>query len=307
MLRWNFIVARLLLGSALSVAWTTIATTSHAAIATYFGGPAPSKLDLTNPNVARNAFLATLSSYGVENLEGLAGQQNPTLTFGSTGVTAATGFSNGVNTQFAYSVSGTSFLWDADGASDWLQFSQPVTAFGSYIVQGGDGSSASPTSAPPNKLTFRLENSALGTSKDVVIADLGPDCPFYNVIFVGITDSTPFDRVSLVESYDYDGLLYDDLIAGDLLPAARGDFDGDGSVDDADFTLWRNNFGASGSAPYTLGDGDGDGSTTGSDFLIWQRELPTTLISAIPEPATATLSLFAAAIVFSRRRRRAQA
>ena len=305
MLRWNFIVARLLLGSALSAAWAMVATTSHAAVATYFGGPASSKLDLTNPNVARNAFLATLSSYGVENLEGLAGQQNPTLTFGSTGVTAATGFSNGVNTQFAYSVSGTNFLWDADGASDWLQFSQPVTAFGSYIVQGGDGSSATPTSAPPNKLTFRIENSTLGTTKDVVIADLGPDWPFYNVIFVGITDSTPFDRISLVETYDYDGLLYDDLIAGNLQPAARGDFDGDGTVDDADFTLWQNNFGASGSVPYTLGDGDGDGATTGSDFLIWQRQLPTPLVQAVPEPAA--VSLLAAAIVFARRRRRAQA
>ena len=305
MLRWNVIVARLLMGSALSVAWTTVATTSHAGVTTYFGGPASSKLDLTNPNVARNTFLATLSSYGVENLEGLAGQQNPTLTFGATGITAATGFSNGVNTQFAYSVSGTNFLWDADGVSDWLQFSQPVTAFGSYVVQGGDGSSAPPTSAPPNKLTFRLENTALGTSKDVVISDLGPDWPFYNVIFVGITDATPFNRVSLVESYDYDGLLYDDLVAGNLQPAARGDFDGDGSVDDADFTLWRNNFGASGSAPYTLGDGDGDGATTGSDFLIWQRQLPTPLVQAVPEPAA--VSLLAAAIVFARRRRRAQA
>ena len=76
MLRWNVIVARLLLASALSAAWATIATTSHAAVTTYFGGPAPSKLDLTNPNVARNAFLATLSSFGVENLESLGGQQH---------------------------------------------------------------------------------------------------------------------------------------------------------------------------------------------------------------------------------------
>lgn len=305
MLRWNVIFARLLLGSALSVAGAMVPIPSHAAVTTYFGGPAPSKLELTNANVARNAFLATLSSHGVENLESLGGQQNPTLTFGATGVTAATGFSNGVNTQFAYSVSGTNFLWDAEGASDWLQFSQPVTAFGSYIVQGGDGSSAPPPSTPPNKLTFRLENSTLGTSKDVVISDLGPDWPFYNVVFVGVTDATPFDRISLVESYDYDGLLYDDLIAGDLQPAARGDFDGDGSVDDADFTLWRNNFGASGSAPYALGDGDGDGATTGADFLIWQRQLPTPLVQVVPEPAA--VSLLAAAIVFARRRCRAKA
>jgi hypothetical protein len=305
-LRWNVIVARLLLGSALSAAGAMTATTSRAADATFFGGPAPSKLDLSNPSVARNAFLATLSSYGVESLESRSGQ-NPTLAFGATGITAATGFSNGVNTQFAYSVSGTNFLWDADGVNDWLQFSQPVTAFGSYIVQGGDGSSAPPVSAPLNKLTFRLENTTLGTTKDVVIGDLGPDWAFYNVIFVGVTDAEPFDRISLVESYDYDGLLYDDLIAGDLQPAATGDFDGDGSIDDADLALWLENFGANGSAPYTLGDGDGDGATTGSDFLIWQRGLPAPPLSAIPEPATASLSLFGAAFFFARRRRRAQA
>lgn len=304
MSRWYVIPARLLLASALSAAWALAATTARAEVVSYFGGPAPSKLDLANPNVARSAFLATLSSFGVENLESLGGQQNPTLTFGATGVTAATGFSNGVNSQFAYSVSGTNFLWDADGVNDWLQFSEPVTAFGSYIVQGGDGSSAPPTSAPPNKLTLRLENTALGTTKDVVIGDLGPDWAFYNVVFVGVTDNDPFDRISLVESYDYDGLLWDDLIAGALQPTITGDFDGDGSVDEADLALWQENFGATGSAPFTLGDGDGDGATTGADFLIWQRQLPMPLVLAVPEPAAG--SLLGAAIVFARRRRRAQ-
>jgi hypothetical protein len=281
-----------------------VVPTATADVVSSFGGPAPSKLDLTIPNVARNAFLATLSSFGIEDMEDLSGQ-NPTLTFGATGVTAATGFSNGVNTQFAYSVSGTNFLWDAEGVNDWLQFSEPVTAFGGYIVQGGDGSSAPPTSAPPNKLTFRLENTALGTTKDVVIGDLGPDWAFYNVVFVGVTDSEPFDRISLVESYDYDGLLWDDLIAGALQPTTTGDFDGDGSIDDADLALWKDNFGASGSAPFTLGDGDGDGATTGADFLIWQRQLPTPLVLAVPEPAAG--SLLGAALVFARRQRRAQA
>jgi hypothetical protein len=303
--RWNVIAARPLLACALSVAWALAATTAYAEAVAYFGGPAPSKLDLTIPNVARNAFLATLSSFGVENLETLGGLQNPTLTFGATGVTAATGFPNGVNTQFAYSVSGTNFLWDTEGINDWLEFSEPVTAFGSYIVQGGDGSSAPPTSAPPNKLTFRLENTALGTTKDVVIGDLGPDWSFYNVVFAGVADSEPFDRISLVESYDYDGLLWDDLIAGMLQPTITGDFDGNGSIDDADLALWKDNFGASGSAPFTLGDGDGDGATMGADFLIWQRQRPTPLVQAIPEPAA--VSLLAAAIVFARRRRRAQA
>jgi hypothetical protein len=301
----NFIAVRLLLSSVVCAAGTGIATPGNATVTTYFGGPAASKLDLTNTNVARNAFLATLSSFGVENLEGLAGQQNPTLAFGATGVTAATGFSNGVNSQFAYSVSGTNFLWDTEGVNDWLQFSQPVTAFGSYIVQGGDGSSAPPVSTPPNKLTFRLENTAQGTSKDVVVSDLGPDWAFYNVVFAGVTDSDPFDRISLIESYDYDGLLWDDLIAGFLQPMTTGDFNADGLVDAADLTLWRDNYGAIGGAPYALGDGDGDGATTGADFLLWQRQLSTLQVQIVPESAAISLALFGGGVVFARRRRRA--
>jgi hypothetical protein len=180
----------------------------------YYGGPDESKLSMTNATAARNRFVATLTSFGTENLETLAGQTNPTLTFGATGVTGATGFASGVNSHFAYAVSGVNFLWDTEGADDWIQFSQPVTAFGSYIVQGGDGASQPPTSTPPNALTFRLQNTLLGTSKDVVIDHLGPDWPFFNVNFVGITDTDPFNRISFVESYDRDGVLWDDLIAG---------------------------------------------------------------------------------------------
>lgn len=302
MSRWNALIARLIVGCASCAAWASTAGSSHAAVNVYFGGPANSKLDLTLPNVARNSFLATLSSFGIENLETLAGQQNPTLAFGG-GVTATTGFSNGVNTQFAYSVSGTNFLWDTEGANDWLQFSQPMTGFGSYIVQGGDGSSAPPSSTPPNQLTLRLENTMLATSKDVVIGNLGPNWPFYNVIFVGVTDSQPFDRVTLIESYDVDGLLWDDLVAGTVSPSTTGDFDDNGVVDGEDLAVWRNNFGASGNAPFTLGDGDGDGATTGADFLVWQREPPAPLTQSVPEPGVILLS--GATVVFLRRRLRA--
>lgn len=189
----------------------------------FFGGPDESKLNLTQPgsNVTRlrNEFLTGFSSYGIEDLEDNAGQVNPTLTFPGTGLTATTGFANGVNSQFAYAVSGFNFLWDTEGVADWVQFSAPITMFGAYIVQGGDGASAPPTSTPPNELKFRLENTLLGTSKEVSIQNLGPDWSFYNVNFVGIMDTVPFNKISFMESYDHDGLLWDDLIAGFARPA----------------------------------------------------------------------------------------
>lgn len=265
----------------------------------YFGGPDASKLALSNASAARNNFLAALSVSGVEDLEDLAGQQNPMLTFTGTRLTAQTGFSNGVNSHFAYSTSGFNFLWDTEGVDDWLRFSAPVTAFGGYVVQSGDGASAPPAATPPNQLSFRLENTALGTSKEVVIHDLGPDWPFYNVIFVGITDTEPFDRISLVESYDRDGLLWDDLVAGHVTRPVPGDFNDDQFVDGADLEIWRTNFGSTDLPAFTLGDANGDGAADGVDFLIWQRqydappppEAAAVAARAVPEPSALCLLL----------------
>lgn len=211
-----------LIATVASFAMIALAATAHGAPVVYFGGPDTSKLDLplatSTVTPVRDAFLATLVTYGVEDLESLAGESNPALNFGSTGITAQAGFPNGVLSAFQFAVSGLNFMWDADGVDDWILFSRPITAFGAYIVQGGDGASAEPDLTPPNQLTIRLENTLLGTSKDVLVGDLGPDWPFFNVVFVGITAADPFDRVSFIESYDIDGLLYDDLIAGYVIP-----------------------------------------------------------------------------------------
>jgi hypothetical protein len=274
-------------------------TTANAELIPYFGGPDESKLSLNTASSARAAFLATLASYGVEDLEARSGP-NPLLSFGATGITATTGFSNGVNTQFAYSVSGLKFLWDTEGNDDYLQFSEPVTAFGSYVVQGGDGSSAPPTSAPSNVLTFRLENTLLGTSKAVAIQALGPDWPFYNVIFVGVTDTLPFNRISFHETYDYDGLLWDDLVAGFVTPTLSADLDKNDVVDGDDLAVWEDNYGQTDGRPYLLGDADGDGDTDGRDFLILQQQYSATSGApgvvnlanvSIPEPQTLLLTL----------------
>jgi hypothetical protein len=268
-------------------------TAANAELVPYFGGPDNSKITLSAASAARNAFLATLSSYGVEDLEDNSGV-NPTLTFGTTEISATTGFANGVNSAFQYSVSGFNFLWDTEGVSDWLEFSEPVTAFGSYVVQGGDGSSAPPTSAPPNTLKFRLQNSQTGTDKEVTIQDLGPNWPFYNVIFVGITDAQPFDRISFIESYDYDGLLWDDLVAGFATPSIVADFDKNHVVDANDLLVWSDHYGEHGNGDYLEGDADGDGDTDGRDFLIWQRYFGHPRVSdvgMVPEPTALVLAL----------------
>jgi hypothetical protein len=268
---------------------------ANAAVDLHVGGPDASKLSMPQSSAARNAFVAALGWHGVDSLETLGGQQNPTLTFGATGVTAQTGFPSGVFAQYPYSVSGVHFALDTEGIDDWLQFSQPVTAFGAYIVQAGDGASAPPTSTPANTLTLRLENTSLGTTKDVVVGPLGPDWSFYNVIFVGVTDTEPFDRVSFHETYDRDGLLWDDLIIGNFV---TGDFNGNGVIDGSDLGVWRIHLGAMGYPEYVGGDGDGDGDVDGSDLLIWQRQIAAPFPgSTVPESASIVIVLTAAVLV----------
>lgn len=199
-------------------------STAKGGVTTYFSGPDTSKAVLgTGASIVmpvRNSFLSTLSSFGIEDLESIpGGTLNPTLTFGATGISgtmSGQAGQAGVQTFLLFAVSGNNFLNDYDGGGgpppvgfhDFILFSEPVTAFGSYITNGGDGD--------VNSLSFRLENSQLGTNKVVSIAELGPNWSFSNVIFVGLADTDPFDRISFIETNDNDGLLFDDLIAGNV-------------------------------------------------------------------------------------------
>ena len=85
-----------------------------------------------------------------------------------------------------------------------------------------------------------------------------------------------------------------------LLLAA--DFDKDGDVDGEDFLIWQSNFNTAGPHTSNTGDADGDGDVDGEDFLRWQALFGTSLGGsgasvAVPEPATASVLMIAAANV----------
>lgn len=90
-----------------------------------------------------------------------------------------------------------------------------------------------------------------------------------------------------------------------VLNLSPGDFDRNGTVNAADLTLLKANFGATSGAFFDDGDANMDGRVDGADFLAWQRSFGsvTTPIAAVPEPAAATLALLAAACGSARRRR----
>ena len=60
--------------------------------------------------------------------------------------------------------------------------------------------------------------------------------------------------------------LYNAAVSGGLL----GDYNGDGSVTAADYTVWADTFG---STTDLRADGNGDGDITAADYTIWRRQL----------------------------------
>lgn len=91
-----------------------------------------------------------------------------------------------------------------------------------------------------------------------------------------------------------------------------GDYNGDGSVDAADYVVWRRSFGAS--VPFGEGaDGDGNGQIDESDYQIWRSHnglvagSGSNQSTTVPEPAILPLTLLAMAVLLQQpavRRRR---
>lgn len=82
---------------------------------------------------------------------------------------------------------------------------------------------------------------------------------------------------------------FDDIVAGD--------FNGDGTVDAADYAVWRDNLGASDETALS-GNGNGDGVVDTGDYQLWQTYFGLTAPAAlqagsptlpVPEPGTAIM------------------
>lgn len=101
-----------------------------------------------------------------------------------------------------------------------------------------------------------------------------------------------FSSVSLPElgselMWNLDRLLTD----GVLIVTLAGDYNGDGTVDTADYTVWRDTDGSS-VTPSAGADGNGDGFVDAEDLAVWRNHYGKSvamLASAIPEPGCLTI------------------
>ncbi|MEN1678132.1 MAG: glycosyl hydrolase [Planctomycetota bacterium] len=125
-------------------------------------------------------------------------------------------------------------------------------------------------------------------------------------LFDFAASSGPVDRVTLPTLPS--ALMWNtDLLGetGEVSVVLAGDYNGDGLVDAADFTVWRDTLGDA-AAPQTGADGDGDGMITAADYEVWRsafgQAAPGFGSAAVPEP-TALLLVMGPLALCSRRRR----
>jgi len=85
------------------------------------------------------------------------------------------------------------------------------------------------------------------------------------------------------------------IVDAPLIPIIPGDYDRDGAVTAADYVVWREMLGQSGTL--LAADGDGDGEVDSTDYDVWRSHFGqtnaggTSVGSAIPEPATLLMLL----------------
>jgi len=128
---------------------------------------------------------------------------------------------------------------------------------------------------------------------------------------LGFTFSSLFEPDGQSSSVSYPDFYLDDLDVGPnpsgagptvalnvtILPEGptgpAGDYNGDGSVDGADFLVWQRNLGMTVTPAGTGADGNGNGSVDAGDLTVWKDHFGTagaSPIVAVPEPEALLLA-----------------
>lgn len=98
-------------------------------------------------------------------------------------------------------------------------------------------------------------------------------------------------RIIYLADGETDGVYEPYVVDNLLLEAITGDYNNDGLVDAADYTVWRDTFG---STTDLRADGDESGTVDSGDYTFWQTSYGSpgdTIGSTIPEPTAASLGL----------------
>lgn len=132
--------------------------------------------------------------------------------------------------------------------------------------------------------------------------------PVYN----GAFGEVPVRNVNTVlanqDIFNSDVVLLNDAI---VLNYPRGDYNFDGTVNAADYAIWKNSFGSTTNA---AADGNGNGIVDAADYTVWRNTFGQTSVpgagsggldaAGVPEPASSLLMACALSVFFHAARRR---
>jgi hypothetical protein len=166
-----------------------------------------------------------------------------------------------------------------------------VSASGGADVEGGN-------------LVLDLDDFNFTPSSTLTLLDVAPDAlfgQFGNVTFLGDTTAEV--------NYDFaNGNIFLNNFMSSGSPGIVGDYNDDGTVDAADYVVWRNNLGTT----ITLPNDDSPGSVLAVDYDRWKANFGknsgggASLSVPTPEPTTIASALLVAALSASTTRRRSK-
>jgi hypothetical protein len=178
---------------------------------------------------------------------------------------------------------------------------------------GQDGTAVQLQTGPSEDpaLEFHLDGLAPGTYRDITIdmTQFVHPITFHDI--VGTLGSGPNDVVPTGFQLYFNktgGLGFpltvyiDNVRVGTTQAAIDGDYNGNGTVDAADFTVWRDNRGLIGGATPAKGDGTLDGNVLDDDYTFWKSRfgnpVGSGLLTAnvVPEPSAMVLFLLTSLI-----------
>ncbi len=123
----------------------------------------------------------------------------------------------------------------------------------------------------------------------------------YNVLIEVLTPTSGGDGFFNVEGFNLEYEVSSATVTGLL-----GDFNDDGMVDAADYTVWRDNEGAAEDGSVLSGNGNG-GTVDETDYALWRDNYGSSASSAtatstsVPEPATALMLIATVSFAWLRR------
>lgn len=179
--------------------------------------------------------------------------------------------------------------------------SNPNSATSQWFFNVGDNSGP-PASLDTQNGGFTVFGRVVGSGMSVVDAiDLLPQADldgasgqtFDQVPVRGTSSDTLANRLVHITSVD-------------VLNLPAGDYDFNGAVNMADYSVWRQSYDSTTAAE---ADGNGNGKVDLADFVVWRNSMPGSAAGAgtsplaVPEPAAAFMAMAAVVVLFSRRRR----